>query len=179
MDIWFNQFPLSASLPPLKRSTSEESGYISADSDMVIDTLKNFTIQSLDIFQNLDDISQKSDYSWCRAKQSKLEKARSVETILPNYDTIRDYEIPTEEKSSTEIMNDQNITHSNTERPAGLILDFESLPDILSQTDIGDTKSSNEHQNVPKSRKTSPVAGSSKKGENTEEKNVVVPSGRW
>ncbi|XP_065226060.1 transcriptional regulator ERG-like [Planococcus citri] len=51
-----------------RRSISEESGYISADSDMVIDTLKKTKIHKHDVFETIDAI-EKSNFSWCRVKE--------------------------------------------------------------------------------------------------------------
>lgn len=173
MELWFNQFqPCSPS--PLKRTQSEESGYISADSDMVIDTLKNFKIDSnLDI-SSLEVLPNQSDISWCRVKHFKCEN-----------DFVRDYgEIPTSEKIpyGSETMSDPNTSNPDTRRPSDLILDFESLPDVLSQTVAPDeaTKVEEKEKEKPeKPRKTSPTPSTSKKID-TEEKNVVLPSGtRW
>lgn len=163
MELWFDNALSNFPQPPapLRRSISEESGYISADSDMVIDTFKSCKFHKHDIFENLD-AAEKSNFSWCRVKQFMLEKSLSVEQDQSTLKYDLDEFTTQQEKdfSQNRIMNEPTDIISN--------------PQL--QPDVSTTRGNDDQSRASQSSDSNPKPSTSKKNSTPEETNIL-PSG--
>ncbi len=210
MESWFREQDVESSeflklIRTLKRDTSEESGYVSADSDMVtgkVEKISKIQISPYGLRSHGTDIENRAtsddDFSFLDISNSLSKccinfKCKCVHTISADvkvfsssavkdnrnskYDrgcAVRDRrKIASKSGSCGEKMNesgDQKTTSKNRD----LILDFESSPEILAQTE--DTKTGEPPVRTPTTKGCEP--STSKQKESPEEKSVVVPTGK-
>lgn len=227
MESWFdeegaNQFEtylLAKLAKNLKRSASEESGYASADTDMVTGKFdKSSRVQIASIqprfgtFQEYD-VAPPTTKSQQEEHKSKLtfldisnsllkcsidsnlqpaaaasDNVNSKKIILCNsrkYD--RECCESANAKKSVSVSDDMNQPTETPPNPperrvSALILDFESSPEVLSQTEISEvedtTKKDRKSSSSGAKTSTPPPSTSDKKKDSPQEEPVVVPSGK-